>query len=85
MTSPTSISCPIWHWQPSSQHGRLGWHWGELPEAYQLVHGTTDHVLGHDDGTGNREDGAMRLLVLGSHGGGSLGGGIRRGGDGRGG
>jgi len=40
-------------------------------EPYQLVHGTADHVLGHNDGTGNREDRAMRLLVLGGHSGGS--------------
>lgn len=38
---------------------------GELRgDTYQLVHGTTDHVLGHDDRAGNREDGAMGLLIL---------------------
>ena len=32
--------------------------------TYQFVHGTADHVLGHDDGTGDREDGAMVGLSL---------------------
>lgn len=32
--------------------------------AYQLVHGTTDHVLGHDDRAGDRKDRAMVLRIV---------------------
>lgn len=38
-------------------------------EAYQLVHGTADHMLGHDDGTGDGEDGTMLALASISGGG----------------
>lgn len=30
--------------------------------AYQLVHGTSDHVLGHHDGAGDGEDGTILVF-----------------------
>lgn len=37
--------------------------------TYQLVHGATDHVLGHDDRAGHGEDGALFAfrIILTSH------------------
>lgn len=35
---------------------------GQVGATYQLVHGTADHVLGHDDGAGDGEDGAILVL-----------------------